>query len=368
MILDLRHIYKDYNQDKLVVPVLKDVTLQVEDGEYVAIMGPSGSGKTTLMNIIGCLDRPTSGEYYLADQNILGLKDRELSGVRLNRIGFVFQSFHLMPKESALENVALPLSYAGIKKKERKERAFQALERVGLGERAGFMPTQLSGGQKQRVAIARAMVNNPSILLADEPTGALDSKSGAQIMELFQKLNDEGVTIVMITHDRHIAEHAKRIYNIIDGEISEEGREEADDEKTGVSLEKENGTGKSTDTGTDDGNADRPERNAECRDNGKTDAGTEPGVAGEDGAGAESGNTGTEPGATGDDSGSTESGVTDGISARTEDGETQVEHPADEREPEKSQKQKQKKKKSIFEKAGFKKHKKLQAEKAGKEV
>lgn len=227
MILDLKHIFKDYNQDKLVVPVLKDITLQVEEGEYVAIMGPSGSGKTTLMNIIGCLDRPTSGEFLLAGTDVLALKDKELSNVRLNSIGFVFQSFHLMPRETALENVSLPLSYAGIKKKERKERALKALERVGLEDRATFMPTQLSGGQKQRVAIARAMVNNPKILLADEPTGALDSKSGAQIMELFQKLNEEGVTIVMITHDKNIAGHAKQVYHIIDGEISMETGKEA---------------------------------------------------------------------------------------------------------------------------------------------
>lgn len=226
MILNLQNIFKDYQQDKLVVPVLKDVSLQVEEGEYVAIMGPSGSGKTTLMNIIGCLDRPTSGTYELAGESVLNLKDKELSSVRLNRIGFVFQSFQLMPRESALDNVSLPLSYAGIKKKERRERARKALERVGLGDRADFKPTQLSGGQKQRVAIARAMVNNPKILLADEPTGALDSKSGKQIMELFEKLNEEGVTIVMITHDINIAKNAKRILHIIDGEISEGGGEE----------------------------------------------------------------------------------------------------------------------------------------------
>ena len=211
MILNLQHIYKDYNQDKLVVPVLKDVSLQVEEGEYVAIMGPSGSGKTTLMNIIGCLDRPTSGTYELAGKDVLNLKDCEMSAVRLNSIGFVFQSFQLMPRESALDNVSLPLSYAGVKKK----------------ERSGFRPTQLSGGQKQRVAIARAMVNNPKILLADEPTGALDQKSGKQIMELFQSLNDEGVTIVMITHDINIAKQAKRILHIVDGEIftdDEEGK------------------------------------------------------------------------------------------------------------------------------------------------
>lgn len=225
MILSLQNIYKDYNQDKLVVPVLKDVSLEVEEGEYVAIMGPSGSGKTTLMNIIGCLDRPTSGTYELAGQDVLKLRDKDMSGVRLNSIGFVFQSFQLMPRESALDNVSLPLSYAGVKKKDRKERAMKALERVGLGDRAGFRPTQLSGGQKQRVAIARAMVNNPKILLADEPTGALDSKSGKQIMELFRKLNEEGVTIVMITHDVNIAKHAKRIMNIIDGEISTAGEE-----------------------------------------------------------------------------------------------------------------------------------------------
>ena len=231
MILDLQHIFKDYNQDKLVVPVLKDVNLQVEEGEYVAIMGPSGSGKTTLMNIIGCLDRPTSGAFELAGTNILTLKDKELSNVRLNSIGFVFQSFHLMPKETALENVSLPLSYAGVKKKERKERALKALTRVGLEDRATFMPTQLSGGQKQRVAIARAMVNNPKILLADEPTGALDSKSGALIRELFLKLIDEGVTSVMITHDSNIASHAKKVYNIIDGEISQAAEKEEDHEE-----------------------------------------------------------------------------------------------------------------------------------------
>ena len=221
MILNLQNIYKDYQQEKLVVPVLKDVSLTVAEGEYVAIMGQSGSGKTTLMNIIGCLDRPTSGTYELAGENVLKLKDRELSDLRLKSIGFVFQSFQLMPRESAVENVALPLSYAGVRKKERRIRATKALERVGLGDRVNFRPTQLSGGQKQRVAIARAMVNHPKILLADEPTGALDSKSGEQIMELFDSLNEEGVTIVMITHDPRIAAKAKRIVRIIDGEIYE---------------------------------------------------------------------------------------------------------------------------------------------------
>lgn len=225
MILNLQNIYKDYYQEKMVVPVLKDINLSVEEGEYVAIMGPSGSGKTTLMNIIGCLDLPTKGCYELAGQDVLKLKDKELSDLRLSSIGFVFQSFHLMPRETALENVALPLSYTGTKKAERVERATKALERVGLGDRLDFRPTQLSGGQKQRVAIARAMVNNPKILLADEPTGALDSKSGEQIMELFSKLNEEGVTVVMITHDANVAARAKRIVRIIDGEIYE-GKED----------------------------------------------------------------------------------------------------------------------------------------------
>jgi len=227
MVLNLQRIYKSYYQDKLEVPVLKDINFTVEEGEYVAIMGPSGSGKTTLMNLIGCLDKPTSGVYELEGQDVQTLNDKELSDLRLRSIGFVFQSFHLMPRETALENVALPLSYTNAKKKERVERATKALERVGLGDRISFRPTQLSGGQKQRVAIARAMVNNPRILLADEPTGALDSKSGEQIMELFSKLNEEGVTLIMITHDPKVAAHAKRIIQIIDGEIYENKEEEA---------------------------------------------------------------------------------------------------------------------------------------------
>ena len=222
MILNLSHIYKDYQQEKLVVPVLKDVSFSVEKGEYVAIMGPSGSGKTTLMNIIGCLDLPTSGSYELSGDDVLKYGDRQLADVRLKHIGFVFQGFHLMPRESALENVALPLIYAGVRKTDRIKRAKAALERVGLADRVDFKPTQLSGGQKQRVAIARAMVNDPEILLADEPTGALDSRSGNQIMELFSRLNEEGVTIIMITHDEKIASNAQRIKRIIDGEVSDE--------------------------------------------------------------------------------------------------------------------------------------------------
>ena len=221
MILKLEHIYKDYIQGKLTVPVLKDVSLHVEEGEYVAIMGPSGSGKSTLMNIVGCLDRPTSGTYELAGEDVLSLNEIKLADVRLNQIGFVFQNFQLLPRMTALDNVALPLVYAGVRKKARRERAREALIRVGLEERVSFTPTQLSGGQKQRVAIARAMVNKPKILLADEPTGALDSKSSAQVMDLFAQLNAEGVTVVMITHDPGIAGHAKRVVDIFDGEISE---------------------------------------------------------------------------------------------------------------------------------------------------
>lgn len=222
MILELHNIYKTYIQGKMEVPVLKDISLSVDEGEYVAIMGPSGSGKTTLMNIIGCLDLPTSGTYALAGENIIGNSESKLSEIRLNSIGFVFQSFHLLPRQSAAENVALPLLYAGVPKKERRVRAVRALERVGLGDRVDFKPNQLSGGQCQRVAIARAIVNNPKILLADEPTGALDSQSGAQIMELFQTLNDEGVTVVMITHDLDVANHAKRVLHIRDGQFAEQ--------------------------------------------------------------------------------------------------------------------------------------------------
>lgn len=199
--------------------MLKDISLSVEEGEYLAIMGPSGSGKTTLMNIIGCLDAPTSGAYLLEGEDIAGLGDSKMSDVRLHSIGFVFQSFYLLSRQSALDNVALPLLYAGVRRRERQEMARQALERVGLGDRTSFKPTQLSGGQCQRVAIARAIVNSPKILLADEPTGALDTKSGEQIMEIFQRLNEEGVTIVMITHEPEIAAHAKRTLHIRDGRL-----------------------------------------------------------------------------------------------------------------------------------------------------
>lgn len=221
MILELRNICKTYVQGKLDVPVLRNVSLSVQEGEYLAIMGPSGSGKTTLMNLIGCLDTPTSGEYLLEGQDLSGETDLKLSQVRLRSIGFVFQSFYLLSRQSAVENVALPLLYAGVRRKERLELARKALERVGLGDRTEFKPTQLSGGQCQRVAIARAIVNNPKILLADEPTGALDTKAGEQIMEIFQRLNEEGVTIVMITHEPQIAAHAQRTLHIRDGRLTD---------------------------------------------------------------------------------------------------------------------------------------------------
>ena len=225
MILELKGIYKDYQQGKMRVPVLKNVSFSMEEGEYVAIMGPSGSGKSTLMNIIGCLDQATSGEFFLDGKNIRSCSENEMSDIRLKKIGFVFQSFHLLPKQSALSNVEMPLNYAKVPKKERRERALRALDRVGLSDRVNFQPNQLSGGQMQRVAIARAMVNNPKLLLADEPTGALDSKSGKQVMELFQTLNEEGVTVLMITHDPEIAAHAKRVVMIRDGELLEKGVE-----------------------------------------------------------------------------------------------------------------------------------------------
>ena len=205
------------------VPVLVDVSLTVEEGEYLAIMGPSGSGKSTLMNIIGCLDLPTEGEFFLGGENVLEMNENAVADLRNRMIGFVFQNFNLLPRETALENVALPLLYAGVPRRERADRARAALESVGLGDRVDFLPTQLSGGQKQRVAIARAMINRPHVLLADEPTGALDSASGKQVMELFEKLNDDGMTVIMITHAPEIAQRARRMIRILDGKIAEEG-------------------------------------------------------------------------------------------------------------------------------------------------
>ena len=220
--IKLQNITKTYQQGKMTVPVLKDINLTVSEGEYVAIMGPSGSGKTTLMNVIGCLDLPTSGTYILNGQEVDKRSETELAKIRNQTLGFVFQQFNLLPKETALANVMLPLVYAGVPRKNREGLAQRALEKVGLGERLKFRPNQLSGGQQQRVAIARAMVNQPKVLLADEPTGALDSKAGLAVMELFEALNREGVTIVMITHEAEIAECAKRIIMLRDGQIVQE--------------------------------------------------------------------------------------------------------------------------------------------------
>ncbi len=228
-ILKLTDICKDYIQGKQTVPVLKHINLTVEQGEYLAIMGPSGSGKTTLMNLIGCLDVPTSGSYELNGRNLLGSSDNALADVRNKYIGFVFQSFHLMPKLDAVDNVALPLLYAGVPLKERRARAVEALNAVGLGERIHFLPNQLSGGQCQRVAIARAIVTKPTLLLADEPTGALDTKAGNQIMDIFRNLSQEGMTIIMITHEPAIAACADKTYHILDGELLVNGEERANE-------------------------------------------------------------------------------------------------------------------------------------------
>lgn len=227
-ILELKDICKDYQQGREPVRVLKNINLTVEKGDYLAIMGPSGSGKTTLMNIIGCLDVPTSGRYTLEGRDLKDLSDDDLAEVRNKHIGFVFQSFHLLPKMDALDNVALPLLYADVPLKERRARAEEALKAVGLGERIHFLPNQLSGGQCQRVAIARAIVGNPELLLADEPTGALDTKAGNQIMEIFRRLSGEGMTIIMITHEPSIAACADKTFRILDGELrtQEENNEE----------------------------------------------------------------------------------------------------------------------------------------------
>ena len=228
-ILRLTDICKDYQQGKQTVRVLKNINLTVEQGDYLAIMGPSGSGKTTLMNIIGCLDVPTSGSYELNGKNLQNSSDNALADIRNKYIGFVFQSFYLMPKLDAVDNVALPLLYAGVPLKERRARAVAALQAVGLGERIHFRPNQLSGGQCQRVAIARAMVTKPTLLLADEPTGALDTKAGNQIMDIFRQLSKEGMTIIMITHEPAIAACANKTYHILDGELLTKGEERSNE-------------------------------------------------------------------------------------------------------------------------------------------
>ncbi|MBR6918522.1 MAG: ABC transporter ATP-binding protein [Clostridia bacterium] len=226
MLLEMKNICKDYPMGKSTVRILNDVTLNVSDGEYIAIMGPSGSGKTTLMNLIGCLDVPTSGDYSLDGVDVTSCASNELAVIRNEKIGFVFQTFNLLPKLTALDNAALPLLYRGVKKSERREMAREALKTVGLEDRTEYRPDQLSGGQCQRVAIARAIVGKPRVLLADEPTGALDSVSGEQVMELFGKLNSAGSTIIMITHDEKIARRASKIFYIKDGVLTGGGEDE----------------------------------------------------------------------------------------------------------------------------------------------
>ena len=217
----MQKIVKNYQMVDHEVQVLKDVDLVVEPGEFLAVLGPSGSGKSTLMNIIGCLDIPTSGEYYLAGRRIGDQGAKALARIRNQEIGFIFQTFHLLQRHTALKNVELPMIYAGDKPKARQEKARALLEQVGLSEKLDYYPNQLSGGQQQRVAIARSLANDPKILLADEPTGALDQKTGNQVLELFQELNSRGHTIIMITHDSNIAKNARRTVNIIDGVLSE---------------------------------------------------------------------------------------------------------------------------------------------------
>ena len=217
--IELSNITKTYRMGEMDITVLSGITLKVKSGELIAIMGPSGSGKSTLMNIIGCLDRPTSGAYHFENREISTLSDDELAAVRNGKIGFVFQTFNLLPRFSALKNVEVPLIYSGVPARLRIERAMPMLQKVGLADRMNHKPTELSGGQQQRVAIARALVNNPPLLLADEPTGNLDSRSGTEILDILTGLNRQGVTIMIVTHDRDVAARCKRIINLKDGQI-----------------------------------------------------------------------------------------------------------------------------------------------------
>ena len=219
MLIKINNLHKDYIMGEVAVPALIDINLEIKHNEYVAIMGPSGSGKSTLMNILGCLDTPSSGTYHFRDSDVSSLDDDSLSAMRNKEIGFIFQNFNLLPKLDAIQNVEMPLIYAGIKSAERKDRAIEALGRVGLADRMHHKPSELSGGQRQRVAIARALVSKPGILLADEPTGALDSKTGVDIMQLFDELHAEGNTIILITHEQEIADYAHRTIFIKDGSI-----------------------------------------------------------------------------------------------------------------------------------------------------
>nr|WP_218080642.1 ABC transporter ATP-binding protein [Anthocerotibacter panamensis] len=222
MVIRLEAIHKVYRLGQTEVPILKGIDLQIQRGEYVAIMGPSGSGKSTLMNIIGCLDRPTKGSYWLNNYNVASLDSKALAQVRNQEIGFIFQQFNLLARSDALENVMLPALYAGINAKERKLKATEMLERVGLADRMHNLPSQLSGGQQQRVAIARALINRPSILLADEPTGALDTKTGQEVLNLFEELHLEGLTLIVITHDLEVGARAHRLIRLRDGLVEDE--------------------------------------------------------------------------------------------------------------------------------------------------